>query len=207
MIRKSKIFTDVSKEEKWLGSMAEQGWMLVGITAFERYCFEQGEPHAWNYRVDYRTFKSQQDFADYVQLFEDSGWHHIAGTKKSGPQYFVQMRPDIDDDIFSDNADRVRRNRRRSITAFTFAAVFLGMTLASITNGSAEATLMPETWYLTPGLWEMHGTEFWRAFLFETPFALGRGLFWLLYPALAALFLWFGTRTFFAGSSPNGQNA
>lgn len=30
----------------------------------------------------------------------------------------------------------------------------------------------PKTWYLTPGLWQLEGTSFWSAFLFETPFAL-----------------------------------
>jgi len=33
--------------------------------------------------------------------------------------------------------------------------------------------------YYTPGLWEMSGFEFWRKFLFETPFALFRGYWWI----------------------------
>lgn len=34
----------------------------------------------------------------------------------------------------------------------------------------------PVNWYLTPGLWDREGSSFWFAFLFETPFALMRGL-------------------------------
>lgn len=38
----------------------------------------------------------------------------------------------------------------------------------------------PREWYLTPGLWELKGISFWWAFLFETPFALMRGIGWLI---------------------------
>ena len=33
--------------------------------------------------------------------------------------------------------------------------------------------------YFTPGLWDKQGVSFLRSFLFETPFALMRGLAWL----------------------------
>ena len=40
--------------------------------------------------------------------------------------------------------------------------------------------------YLTPGLWQMEGIEFWSALIFETPFALIRsGALNLLILALA----------------------
>ena len=38
-----------------------------------------------------------------------------------------------------------------------------------------EAFINPRELYLTSGLWELSGSAFWRAFLFETPFALLRG--------------------------------
>ncbi|HFD1596032.1 TPA: DUF2812 domain-containing protein, partial [Enterococcus faecium] len=33
-----------------------------------------------------------------------------------------------------------------------------------------------KSWYFTPGLWEMEGMWFWKAFIFETPFVLLRVL-------------------------------
>lgn len=36
--------------------------------------------------------------------------------------------------------------------------------------------------FLTPGLWDLEGMEFWRAFLFELPFALMRILPAVLFP-------------------------
>lgn len=44
----------------------------------------------------------------------------------------------------------------------------------------------PKEWYLTPGLWDLEGLPFWWAFLFETPFALMRGIGWLI-PIIAIL--------------------
>lgn len=49
----------------------------------------------------------------------------------------------------------------------------------------------PKALYYTPGLWEKTGAAFWTAFLFETPFALGRGFAWLLFPLLIGLYLIF----------------
>ena len=48
------------------------------------YEFEPTKPDHAKIKVDYRTFKKQEDFEDYCALFEDSGWEHIAGTKSSG---------------------------------------------------------------------------------------------------------------------------
>lgn len=42
--------------------------------------------------------------------------------------------------------------------------------------------------FLTSGLWDMQGTEFWRAFLFELPFAIMRFLPAILFPIAAVLF-------------------
>lgn len=43
--------------------------------------------------------------------------------------------------------------------------------------------------FLTPGLWEMQGMAFWRAFLFELPFALMRVLPAILFPVTVVLLL------------------
>lgn len=51
------------------------------------YKFGSMEPEDVTVRIDYRIFKSKEDFVDYCTLFEDSGWKHLAGNKNSGVQY------------------------------------------------------------------------------------------------------------------------
>jgi len=52
------------------------------------YKFRETEPEETMIKIDYRLFKKKEDFIDYLTLFEDSGWQHIAGRKSSGTQYF-----------------------------------------------------------------------------------------------------------------------
>jgi len=59
--------------------------------------------------------------------------------------------------------------------------VFLPFVFVSIAQGTffrIDALINPKVLYYTPGLWERSGFDFWRAFLFETPFALMRGFSW-----------------------------
>ena len=52
--------------------------------------------------------------------------------------------------------------------------------------------------YYTPGLWELHGLSFWKAFLLETPLALLRSGFLLpLLAVVAAYFGFLGLRSFY----------
>lgn len=75
---KFKVFFDFDKEEKWLRNMAEQGFQLENISF--GYSFYSAQPENTIFKIDYRTFKTGQDFLDYCTLFEDSGWQHIAVT-------------------------------------------------------------------------------------------------------------------------------
>lgn len=65
--------------------------------------------------------------------------------------------------------------------------------LISCINGTIDISsiLNPKQWYYTPGLWEKEGSDFWRAFLFETPFALGRGIWWLVYLIIFIVSIYF----------------
>ena len=83
-------------------------------------------------------------------------------------------------DIFSDSASRAGRYKRASnMMLYSFIA-FLPFVVMAIMNGTfgIEAFLNPKALYYTPGLWERSGSDFWGAFLFETPFALMRGFSW-----------------------------
>ena len=52
--------------------------------------------------------------------------------------------------------------------------IFLTTFLGTIQLSSGVNVFNPQSWYLTPGLWQMRGQQFWQAFWFETPWALLR---------------------------------
>ncbi|WP_428910004.1 DUF2812 domain-containing protein [Niallia sp. Krafla_26] len=190
-MRKFKYFIDFEKEEKWLSDMAKQGYQLVN-TSFG-YKFRAVEPEETMIKVDYRKFKKQEDFIDYLTLFEDSGWKHVAGTKSSGTQYFKKMNKSHDD-IFSDTISKAGRYKRLSNMFIELAILYFPILIALITTDIIDinALVNPKHLYLTPGLWEMNGYSFWFSFLFETPFALMRGFAWYFFPVLFLLYLVFG---------------
>lgn len=199
-MRKYKSFMDFTKEEKWLNEMARDGWRFVSRSAFGGYRFETAEPKEQNYRIDYRSFKSMADYEEYLQLFADSGWIHAAGSRSSGLQYFVQTEPQQGADIFSDTAGKAGRYRRGAqmwlSLVFLYGVVFAVMAFSGAVN--LGAVLDPKALYYTPGLWELTGTEFWRAFLFETPFALARSFAWVLYLIVLLVFLYQAVRLMIA---------
>lgn len=194
---KYRYFLDLEKEEQWLNGMARQGYEFTGKSKFSGYCFSRSQPGETCIRIDYRTFKRSEDFQDYRQLFEDSGWRHIAGGKNSYTQYFARIG-DAEDDIFSDQASKAGRYKRLSNMWITCAAVNFPIMIALLSSGSVnvQAILNPKLLYYTPGLWEKTSLDFWRAFLFETPFALMRGFSWLAFLLLIALYLYFAARAY-----------
>lgn len=179
-MRKFKFFIDYNKEEKWLHEMSIRGHELIDVSC--GYNFGLAEPKNTIIRIDFRIFKNQDDFTDYCTLFEDSGWRHIAGTKYSGTQYFKNIREDSADDIFSDAISRAGRYKRLSDMWLSLAvALFPTLVVLVITKSiNINAMLHPKLLYYTPGLWEMNGIKFWKHFLFESPFAISRGLYGFL---------------------------
>lgn len=187
-MKRFRMFFRFDKEEKWLEEMAARGWLLCG--KFLTYSFQRCTPDNCTIRVDYREFKNAGEFANYRAFFEDSGWKHIAGSKYSGTQYFLKLRDSSTEDIFSDGRSRAGRYRRMANAWLCAAAALLPLMMAYYSQEHMSLLRSPAEWYLTPGLWELEGAGFWWAFLFETPFALGRGVGWLF--PLAPLLLYVG---------------
>ncbi|WP_178023619.1 DUF2812 domain-containing protein [uncultured Paenibacillus sp.] len=190
-MRQIKFFIDFEKEEQWLNGMAKRGFALAGKSI--AYVFDRAEPEDAVIKIDFRQFKSRADFEDYLALFEDSGWKHVAGSKSSGSQYFRKVDETVSDDIFSDADSRAGRYQRLSRMWFSLACCYIPIFAAMVSTGLVDTTAFtdPKALYYTPGLWEKTGVSFWQAFLFETPFALGRGFAWLIFPLLIGLYLIF----------------
>jgi hypothetical protein len=174
-----KIFVDLSKEELYLRAMAEKGYAFVKHSQLGFYTFAKIQPKTSNYRVDYRAFGSRSEFEDYLTLFDDAGWNHIYGKKNSGSQYFLPKPHTAQtNDIFSDPDSKAGRYKRQfslclssSITMLAFVFIFWLMY-----QPATYSWYDPHSWYLTPGIWELTGTDFWRAFAWEAPHALMRGI-------------------------------
>ncbi|WP_028551216.1 DUF2812 domain-containing protein [Paenibacillus sp. UNC451MF] len=190
-MRKYKFFIDFDKEEQWLNEMARQGYTLTKKSI--GYEFQQVPPTNTVIKMDYRTFKKQDDFEDYRALFEDFGWKHIAGTKSSGAQYFKSIDENENQDIFSDADSKASRYKRISQMWISLASCFICLFAVLVSTDSIKvgALLNPKLLYFTPGLWEKTGSAFWNAFFFETPFVLFRGFFWLLIPMMITFYLIF----------------
>ena len=188
-MKKNRIFISFDREENWLNDMAKQGFQLTRKKNIS-YFFSKAQPGQANIRIDYHRFNSKHDYDNYITLFEDSGWKHIAGTIDSKSQYFKQTNSAKDDDIFSDVASKAGRYLRLSNMFVTLIAVYTPIFSALVSTGAIPANVFinPKALYLTSGLWERSGEAFWKAFWFETPFALFRGVLWLLIPIAIILF-------------------
>jgi hypothetical protein len=184
-----KYFLDFAKEEKWLNEMAHGGWELVKVDAV--YHFQPADPQDALIRIDYRNFHSRADYENYVTLFEDSGWQHVAGSRHTGLQYFKRVSPASAEDIFSDDRSRAERFQRFARIWFSIAMAELLIMIIMGVSGAMDlqALIQPRHFYLTPGLWERQGAAFWSAFWFETPFALFRAALMYFFPIAVVGFL------------------
>ncbi|MGG2199999.1 MULTISPECIES: DUF2812 domain-containing protein [Paenibacillus] len=191
-MKKYKFFTNFDEEENWLNDMARQGYRFTKKTSFG-YEFEPEKPENATIKMDYRTFKKREDFEDYCALFEDSGWEHITGTKSSGYQYFKKADKQGSEEIFSDVDSKAGRYKRLSDMWAALACSFIPILAALISTDAIDPGVLldPKSLYYTPGLWDLNGAAFWRGFLFETPFALFRGFFWLIFPVMIMTYLYF----------------
>ncbi len=215
MIRHRFFFKNIQKEEDWINRFVAQGYRLKNLTP-GRYQFEKqasskpmenlssenGSQQSCLplVKIDFRTFSNLADFKDYLASFENAGWHHIAGNRSEGPQYFEKKRPDCSQEIFSDSNSSANRYRRITYLNFGLFSVHLALLIVIFTN-LQFAILSISSWkelYHTPELWKLSGLQFWGAFLRETPLALIRGgfpiliitifIFYFGFPVLSSLY-------------------
>ncbi|WP_208560919.1 DUF2812 domain-containing protein [Marinilactibacillus kalidii] len=190
---KYKFFLDLTKEENWLREMSTKGHGFQNKKI--GYQFEQNDTSESVYRIDYQTFKHREDYLDYIALFEDSGWIHIAGTKSSGKQYFKKDETNEafkeEYDIFSDGKSKATRYKKMMYYFGSNFLFLISLTIVFFDESNLVKSLNPKSLYLTPGLWQSNGLSFWFSFLFETPFALARGFLWYLFPVSAIICVYY----------------
>ena len=164
-----KVFLSINKEEKWLASMAEKGFLLVKKTSHYHFLPSTNHPII---KIDYRSFQKEADFIDYKNLYEDSGWQHLAGSRYSGKQYFLKKK-NASEDIFSDTDSKLAM-KLRYLKYWTNFSLIAMVYLTIINQFDYKFSL--DKLFLTPDLWSLKGGSFVYAFLFEMPFAFFRFL-------------------------------
>ena len=184
-MKKLKVFYNFHEEENWLAYMAKNGHILKSYSAFGIYTFADEKPQNLSYKIDYKMFTKKTDYISYLALFEDAGWQHVWGTKNSGNHYFLPKSGQADAEIFSDAESANKRYK----TLFELCTVNLSLwaVFAIVTMFSYDFNFS-NFGFLTPGLWDKVGIEFWKSFLFELPFVIGRGGFFLIFLAMGILY-------------------
>ncbi len=190
-MRKMKVFLDFNEEEKYLNDMARKGHLLKKYSVFGIYHFAEGEPQELTYKIDYKIFRNNADFQDYKALFEDAGWIHVYGTKQSGNQYFLPMNKSADGEIFSSRESAAFRYK----TLYNLCSINVAVAaMCIIAVFSVNGFKLSSFGFLTPGLWEMTGASFWRAFFFEVPFVMFRLLGPIALVGMGILYGYWGSK-------------
>ncbi|MGT2907300.1 DUF2812 domain-containing protein [Streptococcus dentiloxodontae] len=103
-MKKFKVFlSSIASQEKWINSIQSRGYRLTKVSSWlPLYTFEKTAKEPPIVRLDFKDYISHDKFVDYLTLFEDSGWKHIAGSRWGGIQYFQQMGDGGSEEIFSD---------------------------------------------------------------------------------------------------------
>lgn len=171
-MKRYKIFFDIEKEEQWLNEQLQKGYRCTNTSGFGVYTFEKTNKQ-YVVRLDYQDYLSRKRFEEYKGIYEDFGWHYINGSRLGGIQYW-QKEKDHQNEIFSDRQSKSNYYKRLMGYSSSLAILLLFISFMLYKDSGL---------YLTEGLWSMKGSLFWKALLFETPFALLR-----LLPAIMVVF-------------------
>lgn len=180
-MNKYKFFIDPLKEEQWINEMQDKGYRLTDISLDFIYKFEKTSED-YVTRVDYQEQMSVSKYEEYVSIHEEFGWEHIRGGRFGAMTQVWSKTPDGNDELFSDRESKINYYKRYMKMTSGLAILFLVYSMLFLPDS-------PGMIFLTPGLWEMQGMAFWRAFLFELPFALMRVLPAILFPVTVVLLL------------------
>jgi hypothetical protein len=125
------------REERWLESMARQGWHLErgGIC----FLFRRGPAAEVRYRLDYRS-ETGEALRDYLNLCRDAGWENVC--RYFNWQYFRTADASAPE-IFTDNESKALKYRR---LAFLLGALILMNAGAVVSLASAVMEPRPHLW-------------------------------------------------------------
>ncbi|MGF3076230.1 DUF2812 domain-containing protein [Facklamia sp. P13055] len=191
--RKVFLFKDLDKQEAWINSFRKEGYRFINKKFPACFVFEKIDDKVPITRIDYREFEKSSEYQNYIQLFSDMGWTVVSSRKNFSVHYFQQNNPNSEDFIYSNKESYAEIYKRYSQQALNWSIIFLFFFTIFSTGDISYSLFNPRTAFLTPGLWEMTGWQFWSSFIFEIPFALMRLLSKVIWLILAA---WMGFEAF-----------
>lgn len=130
------------EEEKWLRSMAAQGWHLRKV-GFCTYDFEKGQAEDIVYRL-YSHPKGEADLQSCIALFEDMGWEWV--DRLLSWQYFRKPHEEGKmDEILSDNESKWEALKRWRNIAGMLAALnlFNFVNITFLSEGLSKSVSLP----------------------------------------------------------------
>ncbi|MED5101776.1 MULTISPECIES: DUF2812 domain-containing protein [Niallia] len=127
----TKRFSDFSKEEEWLQSMLNEGWILKGYDSEDigdcHYIFERTQSeksHNIIYKIDFRNFDKKREFEEYKEIFQDSGWTLLSKSKWYSKHIFYRASSTNEQsDIFSDQESYIEREKRKRTSLLMYTGL------------------------------------------------------------------------------------
>ena len=162
-MKKYKFFFDIEKLEDWLNTQLQKGYRCTNANFMGSFSFEEVSED-YIIRLDYQEWMSKEKFVEYKLIHEDFGWEHLKGSRFGSIQCW-QKKSGYQNEIFSDRQSKAQYYKRLMTYSLPFALLFLIIGIDILAKGNV---------YMTEGLWDMEGSLFWKALVFETPFALLR---------------------------------
>lgn len=162
-MKKFKVFFDIIKEEQWLNEQLQDGYQCTKINGLGMYTFKKTNKQ-YIIRLDYQGQLSKEKLEEYQDIYLDFGWSCIKSSRFSGIQYWQKENND-QTEIFSDRQSKGNYYKRlmNYSSSLGILSLFFSFLLYKDTG-----------LYLTEGLWDMEGSLFWIALIFETPFVILR---------------------------------
>lgn len=123
---------EFEKEEIWLNTMAQSGWLLDGL-GFCKYHFVACEPGTYNIRLEMRGYDEE-----YLEFMAQTGAEYVGRMAK-----WIYFRKKVEDgpfDLFSDLDSRIRHLDR-------IGKMLNGITLANFAIGVGNSiSAIPFAW-------------------------------------------------------------
>lgn len=112
MIKVRKLFFawQEDAEMKFLQEKVSEGYLLEHV-GFGVYHFNEATPQKVVYQMDFKI-KDKLSEAEYLQLFEDDGWHFV--SKIVGWYYFYKEQKDeeVELSLFNNNQSKLEKYKR-----------------------------------------------------------------------------------------------
>ncbi len=121
--RVSKIFFawNDDKEEKWLESMAAEGWRLESAAPYVYY-FRKSTPEKVVIRLDYKL-TTEKDYQEYLTLFRDTGWELVV-TFANWHYFRFHAQAGETPEIYNTDRAKAQKYRRLLLTFIPFFPIY-----------------------------------------------------------------------------------